>query len=118
MHRACGTATIKDGLLYIADFSGIVYCLDAKASDENKNPTLYWTYDMFSPAWGSPLVVDGKVYIGDEDGDLSIFEHSKKMKQINEIYMEESIKSTPIVANNLLYIMTLNTLYAITPDGK
>lgn len=40
------------------------------------------------------------------------------MKQINEIYMEESIKSTPIVANNVLYIMTLNTLYAITPDGK
>jgi hypothetical protein len=118
MHRACGTATIKDGLLYIADFSGIVYCLDAKAADENKQPTLYWTYDMFSPAWGSPLVVDGKVYIGDEDGDLSIFEHSKKMKQINEIYMEESIKSTPIVANNVLYIMTLNTLYAITPDGK
>ena len=118
MHRACGTATIKDGLLYIADFSGIVYCLDAKAADENKQPTLYWTYDMFSPAWGSPLVVDGKVYIGDEDGDLSIFEHSKKMKHINEIYMEESIKSTPIVANNVLYIMTLNTLYAITPDGK
>ncbi|MBD3676142.1 MAG: PQQ-binding-like beta-propeller repeat protein [Planctomycetaceae bacterium] len=118
MHRACGTATIKDDLLYIADFSGIVYCLDAKAADEEKNPTLYWTYDMFSPAWGSPLVVDGKVYIGDEDGDLSIFEHSKEKKQINEIYMEDSIKSTPIVANNVLYIMTLNTLYAISPDGK
>lgn len=118
MHRACGTATIKDDLLYIADFSGIVYCLDAKAADENKKPTLHWTYDMFSPAWGSPLVVDGKVYIGDEDGDLSIFDHSKEMKQINEIYMEESIKSTPIVANNVLYIMTLNTLYAITPGGK
>ena len=118
MHRACGTATIKDDLLYIADFSGIVYCLDAKAADKDKKPTLYWTYDMFSPAWGSPLVVDGKVYIGDEDGDLSIFEHSKEMKQINEIYMEDSIKSTPIVANNVLYIMTLNTLYAISPDGK
>jgi outer membrane protein assembly factor BamB len=118
MHRACGTASIKDDLLYIADFSGIVYCLDAKAADENKKPTLHWTYDMFSPAWGSPLVVDGKVYIGDEDGDLSIFDHSKEMKQINEIYMEESIKSTPIVANNVLYIMTLNTLYAITPGGK
>lgn len=118
MHRACGTATIKDDLLYIADFSGIVYCLDAKAANKDKEPTLYWTYDMFSPAWGSPLVVDGKVYIGDEDGDLSIFEHSKEKKQINEIYMEDSIKSTPIVANNVLYIMTLNTLYAITPGGK
>jgi len=118
MHRACGTATIKDDLLYIADFSGIVYCLDAKASDKDKNPTLYWTYDMFSPAWGSPLVVDGKVFIGDEDGDLTIFEHGKEKKMINEIYMEDSIKSTPIVANNVLYIMTLNTLYAISPGGK
>lgn len=118
MHRACGTTTIKDGLLYIADFSGIVYCIDAKASDENKNPTIYWTHDMLSPAWGSPLVVDGKVYIGDEDGDLTIFKHGKEKEKINEIYMEDSIKSTPIVANNVLYIMTLKTLYAITEDGK
>lgn len=118
MHRACGTTTIKDGLLYIADFSGIVYCIDAKASDENKNPTIYWTHDMLSPAWGSPLVVDGKVYIGDEDGDLTIFKHGKEKEKINEIYMEDSIKGTPIVANNVLYIMTLKNLYAITEGGK
>jgi len=118
MHRACGTATIKDDLLYIGDFSGIVYCIDAKAADENKQPTIYWTHDMFSPSWGSPLVVDGHVYIGDEDGDLTIFEHSKNKKIVNEIYMETSIKSTPIVANNVLYIMTLDTLYAITEGGK
>ncbi|HUG19148.1 MAG TPA: PQQ-binding-like beta-propeller repeat protein, partial [Planctomycetaceae bacterium] len=118
MHRAVGTTTIKDGLLYIADFSGIVFCIDAKASDEKKNPTIYWTHDMLSPAWGSPLVVDGKVYIGDEDGDLTIFKHSKEKEKINEIYMEDSIKSTPIVANNVLYIMTLRSLYAITEGGK
>jgi hypothetical protein len=118
MHRACGTATIKDDLLYIGDFSGIVYCIDAKAADENKKPTIYWTHDMFSPSWGSPLVVDGHVYIGDEDGDLTIFEHSNEKKIVNEIYMEASIKSTPIVANNVLYIMTLDTLYAITEGGK
>jgi hypothetical protein len=118
MHRAVGTTTIKDDILYIADFSGIVYCIDAKASDENKNPTIYWTHDMLSPAWGSPLVVDGKVYIGDEDGDLTIFKHGKEKEIINEIYMEDSIKGTPIVANNVLYIMTLKTLYAITEGGN
>ena len=26
--------------------------------------------------WGSPLIVDDKVYIGDEDGDVAIFRHS------------------------------------------
>ncbi len=30
MHRTCGTAAIKDGLLFVADFSGLVHCLDAK----------------------------------------------------------------------------------------
>lgn len=118
MHRACGTTTIKDDLLYIADFSGILYCIDAKTPDENKNPIIHWTHDMLSPAWGSPLVVDGKVYVGDEDGDLIIFEHSKEKKKINEIYMENSIKSTPIVANNVMYIMTLEKVYAIAADGK
>lgn len=118
MHRAISTATIKDDLLYISDFSGAVHCIDAKAADKDKKPTVYWTHDMLSPSWGSPLVVDGKVYIGDEDGDLVIFEHSKEKNIINEIYMENSVKSTPIVANNVLFIMTLDTLYAIAPDGQ
>ena len=25
---------------------------------------------MFAAVWGSPMVVDGKVYLGDEDGDV------------------------------------------------
>ena len=31
---------------------------------------------------------------------------------------EDSIKSTPIVANNVLYIMTLRYIYAISEGGK
>jgi outer membrane protein assembly factor BamB len=63
MHRTVGSVAIKDGILYIADFSGLFHCLDAKTGQ------VHWTYDMLSAAWGSPLIVDGKVYIGDEDGD-------------------------------------------------
>ena len=62
MHRSCGTVAIKDDLLYIADFSGLFHCLHAKTGKVN------WTYDMLAAAWGSPLIVDGHVVIGDEDG--------------------------------------------------
>ncbi|MCA9132366.1 MAG: PQQ-binding-like beta-propeller repeat protein, partial [Planctomycetales bacterium] len=31
MHRSCGTVAIKDDLLFIADFSGMFHCLDAKS---------------------------------------------------------------------------------------
>ena len=32
----------------------------------------FWTHDMFAAIWGSPIVIDGKVYLGDEDGDVTI----------------------------------------------
>lgn len=107
MHRTCGTVAIKDGLLYVADFSGIFHCIDAKTGKP------YWHYDMFSAAWGSPCIVDGKVYIGDEDGDIAVFKHGKKMELLAENLMDSSVYSTPIVANGVLYISTKDTLYAI-----
>ena len=69
MHRRCGTVAIKDDLLYIADFSGLVHCLDAKGNQDGK-PIVHFTYDMLAQSWGSPLIADGHVFIGDEDGDV------------------------------------------------
>ena len=34
----------------------------------------YWTFDMLAAVWGSPLVADGKVYLGDEDGDVVVLQ--------------------------------------------
>lgn len=107
MHRSCGTVTILDDILYICDFSGIVHCLDAKTAEG------YWTYDMFSQSWGSPLVVDGKVYVGNEEGGVIVFEHGKEMNILAENNMLNSVYSTPIVANNVLYITNKKTLFAI-----
>lgn len=124
MHRTVGSVAIKDGILYIADFSGLFHCLDAKTGKP------HWTYDMLSAAWGSPLVVDGKVYIGDEDGDVAIFRHSADpnvaMKEdggdlvphYGEINMGNSVYSTPIVAGNILYIANRTHLFAIAADKE
>jgi outer membrane protein assembly factor BamB len=124
MHRTVGSAAIQDGILYIADFSGLFHCVDAKTGRR------HWTYDMLSAAWGSPLVVDGKVYIGDEDGDVAIFRHSADPKvamkkeggdmvpHYGEINMGNSVYSTPIVADNVLYIANRTHLFAIAADGE
>ena len=84
-------------------------CLDAKTGQG------YWTYDMLAAAWGSPLIVDGHVYIGDEDGDVCIFKHSKDPQEdpLAEINMGNSVYSTPIVANGVLYIANRTHLFAI-----
>lgn len=117
MHRTIGSAAIKDDLLFISDFAGLVHCLDAKKT-ENGKPVVYWTHDMFAAAWGSVLIVDNKVYTGDEDGDIIIFELSKKLNVLAENNMINSIYSTPIVANNTLFISNKSTVFALKQGAK
>jgi outer membrane protein assembly factor BamB len=106
-NRTVSTAAIADGLLYIADLSGFLYCLDAQTG------THYWTYDTFAAIWGSAYVADGKVYIGDEDGDVAILQAGKKLKLLSEINMGSAIYTTPVAKNGVLYIVSRNTLFAI-----
>jgi outer membrane protein assembly factor BamB len=117
MHRTIGSAAIKDDLLFISDFAGLVHCLDAKKV-ENGKPVVYWTHDMFAAAWGSVLIVDGKVYVGDEDGDVTVFELSKKKNVLAENNMINSIYTTPVVAGNTLFISNKSTLFALKSDAK
>ncbi len=105
--RTMTTAAIKDGLMYIADLAGFFYCLDVA------NGALHWKHDLLAAVWGSPMVVDGKVYIGDEDGDVLIIKHGKTLDIINEINMGSAVYTTPSPANGVLYIATRSHLYAI-----
>jgi len=107
MHRTCGTVAIKDGLLFVADFSGLFHCVDVKTGKP------FWTHDMLAAAWGSPLIADGKVYIGDEDGDISIFTLSREKDLLAEINMGNSVYSTPIAVGDTLYIANKSHLFAI-----
>lgn len=116
MHRSCGTVAIKDDVLYIADFSGLVHCLDAKGNKDG-TPILHFLYDMLAQSWGSPLITDGRVYIGDEDGDVTVFEFGKDNNEpIAEINMGTSVYSTPVAANGTIYVSTKDKLFAIGLD--
>jgi len=107
MHRTLGMVAIKDGLLVIADLSGLIHCLDAKTGK------LHWTYDTLAAVWGSPLLADGKIFIGDEDGEMCVFELSPQRKLLAENYMGASIYSSAVAADNVLYVATRTHLIAI-----
>ncbi|MFO0914884.1 MAG: PQQ-binding-like beta-propeller repeat protein [Pirellulales bacterium] len=112
MHRTCGTAAIKNNLLFIADFSGLVHCLDAKTGKA------HWTHDMLAASWASPLIVEDRVYITDEDGDVLILKLSPEKEVIGELNMENAVYTTPVVANNVLFIANRNRLFAIQEGAQ
>ena len=112
-HRSIGTVAIKNGLLFAPDFSGLLHCLDAKTGK------VHWTHDMLAASWGSPLIVGDYVYVGDEDGDIAIMKLSAKKEQVGkDINMGSSVLSSPILADETLFIATREKLWAIQPGKK
>ncbi len=62
--------------------------------------------------FGSAMVVDGNVMIGDEDGELTIFAEGRQEKKLKKIEFNSSIYSTPTVANGVIFITDRSRLYA------
>jgi outer membrane protein assembly factor BamB len=112
IRRSISTASIKDGLIYYPDFSGFLHCLDVKTGKP------LWVHDMFAAMWSSTLVADGKVYLGDEDGDVAVLQHGRALKVLATNEMDSSVYSTVVTANGVMFIMTRNNLYAIQEGAQ
>ena len=114
IHRSISTVSIdpETGLLFVGDFSGFVHCLDAETGK------LHWTHDMKAHMWGSTFVADGKLYVGDEDGDLAVLAASKEKKLISETNVGAAIYGTPIVANGAVYLQSNTHLFAFADPSQ
>ena len=76
-----GSPAVVGGNIYFTSFGGFVYCVDSASM------TLVWSTDLNTPSkdknqpvsnpkadtWSSPLVVNGKVYVGTGEGELGGF---------------------------------------------
>jgi outer membrane protein assembly factor BamB len=72
-----GSPAVVGGNIYFTSFGGFVYCVDSASM------TLVWSTDLNTPSkdknqpvsnpnadtWSSPLVVNGKVYVGTGEGE-------------------------------------------------
>lgn len=108
--RTMSTVAVSDATVYAADLSGFLYCLDLETGKQ------HWRHDLKSGIWGSPMVADGKVFLGDENGTLNIFKASTESAEvIGEITTVNysSIYSTPTFANGNMYLSDRTRLYCV-----
>ena len=112
------TPAIDDDLVFIADCGRAFHCLDA----DTGRP--YWTEEIKGEAWASPMVADGKVYLGTRSGAFYVFAASKEKKILSTAELGDPISATATAANGVLYVTTLRRLYAVQKgahwdgDGK
>jgi outer membrane protein assembly factor BamB len=110
--RTMSTVAVHDGMLFTAEYDGFVHCLDAKTGKK------LWQHDMEADTWSSTYIVDGKVYIGNENGTMLVFAAAKEKKLISTIEMKGKIRATPVAVNSTIFIITENPcrLYSITKN--
>lgn len=110
--RSMSTAAIADGLLYTADGAGIVYCMDVATG------ATVWQHDTQSHIFGSTLLADGKLYVGNEQGDVTILAAGREVKELGKIEFGAAINSTPVAANGVLFVATNQNLFALHASAR
>lgn len=130
MHRTMATIAIRDELLYVVDLAGIMHCVDAATGAQSDSPSgsqgdanvarqgdaakAHYTFDLEAQSWSSPLITDGRVFVADEDGDITVFEIGREHSEpVAEINMGSSLYTTPVAAGDTLFISTRDRLFAI-----
>ena len=105
--RTICTPSIQDGLIYIGEYDGDIHCLDAKTGQQ------LWVHETKSRIWSSTVVADGKVYCGTEDGEIFVLKAGRQKEVIGKVDFHSPVYSTPVIANDSMYIATVTHLFAI-----
>jgi len=110
--RTIASVAVADGLLYAVDLDGYLSCLDIKTGQR------HWRHDMQAAVWASPCMVDGKVFLGNADGDVVVVQHGPTLKELVRNDMRNAVYATPAVANSVLYVVTQRNLVAIASQPQ
>ena len=105
--RVVGTPIAKDGLLYLADLGGMIHCLDAATG------ATVWKHDTLGAVWGSLLLAGDRLYVGNEDGTMTVLSTGRRKQLLAQIEMDAPIYSAPALIGDALYLATANRLYLI-----
>jgi outer membrane protein assembly factor BamB len=109
-HRTMSTVSVYDGMVFIADLSGRVHCVDLKTGKR------LWMHDLFSEIWGSTMAVDGHVWLGNGEGTLTLFKANRDKAEVVKTYDSKkfsAIYSTPTIANGKMFVSDRSRLYVI-----
>jgi outer membrane protein assembly factor BamB len=107
VRHSMSTPAVHEGLVYAADCGRMLHCVDAATGEP------VWTHDTGFEVWASPLVADGKVYIGNRRGDFHILAAGREKKLLHSVRLDSPISATATAARGTLYVATMQRLYAL-----
>jgi len=107
---------VSDGeRIYIVDNGGILFAHDAKTGAR------LWEQNLGTLQKSSPVLADGKLYVGTENGKFFIIRpHADRAEILDQDWLgseqnPEPMIASPAVARGRVYVTSMSALYAIGP---
>jgi outer membrane protein assembly factor BamB len=92
---------------YVAD-KGVAGCLELKSGKDA------WQQRLGGNFTSSPLLIDGRILVINEDGDLFIYKADPKSYQaIGKLSLHEQVYSTPALADGSLYVRAQHHVFCL-----
>jgi outer membrane protein assembly factor BamB len=113
----------KEGTIYAVDNGAVLIGIDLATGKR------LWNKNLGTIQKGSPVLADGKLYLGTENGKFYILKPSKTgVEVLDEDVLPiaqvegmgttpEPIVASPVVANGRVYVASMEALYAIGPKA-
>jgi outer membrane protein assembly factor BamB len=111
---------VSDGQrLYLVDNGGVLFALDLKDGRQ------LWRKNLGTIQKSSPVLADGKLYVGTENGKLYILRpRADGVDVLDEDVLPngsdgkpQAIVASPAIARGRVYLASMDALYAIGPKG-
>jgi outer membrane protein assembly factor BamB len=112
---------LHEGLLYVCDDAGKLYCFDAEKGGEP-----LWSFSYGRNTKGSPVWADGKIYVSEVDSKFHILKPSREgCKRLHQhlfrskTFAPVELHAAPAVVNGRVYFTTTQQLVCIgKPNHK
>lgn len=95
-----------DELVFVDD-GGFMTCLDARTGAEHYRERLGGNYSS------SPILADGKIYIGSREGVMAVLRPGKKFEVLARNELPGAIMATPAALDGALFVRTDRALYRL-----
>ena len=97
--------------VYVATSYGVLACFDAKTGE------LKHAHELETEFYSSPMIVEGKLYIFSNSGEMFIFSTNSEFKQLNKFGTGEMTYATPAFTDGRIVVRTENGLYCVVNKG-
>jgi len=102
------TPLVSGGLVYLLHNDGKLACLDAGDGTE-----LWFERTHNAQHRSSPLLVDGRLWFGANDGHVTAVEAGREFRPVAAVDLDEPVTASLIVADGVLYVRSHAALYAV-----